>query len=70
MLHHHPAQDEIFFVVKGKGAMTVGDDKIPVKVQSPVYLPASIRHCAPANRDNRLVMMFTKCTSTATKATE
>ena len=69
-MHHHPAQNEIFFAVKGKGAMTVGDDKIPVEVQSPVCLPASIRHCARANHYNHLVMMFTKCTSTATMATE
>ena len=70
MLHHHPAQNEIFFVLEGKSAMTVGNDKIPDEAQSPVCLPASIRHCARANHYNHLVMMFTKCTSTAAKATE
>lgn len=70
VLHHHAAQDEIFYVIDGSGAMTVGDDEIAVTRNSVVFVPAGTRHRALANKGSRLVIMFTKCTSAAARAAE
>ena len=68
VLHHHPAQDEIFYVIEEHGAMTIDDDEIPVSRNSLIFVPAGTRHRARANKGSRLVIMFTKCTSATARA--
>lgn len=68
VLHHHPSQDEIFFVVEGRGSFTAGDQDIPVEQGRFIFVPAGIKHRARANAGSRLVIMFTKCTSAAARA--
>lgn len=61
VLHHHPFQDEIFYVVQGHGLITFEDrDNVDVKPGSVVFVPSGIPHGIEANREDRLVVMFTK----------
>lgn len=60
VLHVHPEQDEIFFVIEGRGAITFGDRDIPVEPKSLVFVPAGTHHGVRADGDSRLVVMFTK----------
>ena len=61
VLHKHPLQDEIFYVVEGNGKITFEDrDDIAVKPCSVVFVPHGIQHGIAANDTDRLVVMFTK----------
>ena len=60
-LHKHPVQDEIFYVVEGKGMITFEDrEDIPVKVGSVVLLPSGVVHGVETTGTDRLVLMLTK----------
>ena len=43
-LHKHPASDELFYIVEGKGQFTVGANTFPVESGSVVYGPANVMH--------------------------
>lgn len=61
VLHQHPAQDEIFYIVEGSGLITFdGRDDIAVKPGSVVFIPAGNLHGIRANGTERLAVMFTK----------
>lgn len=61
VIHHHPLQDEIFYVVEGEGFITFEDRaNIPVKPGSVVFVPAGTPHGLDTNDTDRLVVMFTK----------
>jgi quercetin dioxygenase-like cupin family protein len=61
VIHPHPAQDEIFYIIEGKGLITFNDrDNIPVKSGSLVFIPAGTPHGIDTNDSDRLVVMFTK----------
>ncbi len=61
VLHQHPMQDEIFYIVEGSGTITFEDrDNIPVKQSSVVFVPAGVLHGIATNDTDRLVVMFTK----------
>jgi len=42
-VHDHP-YEEVYFVVNGRGAMTLGDRKLSLEPLDFVYIPASVRH--------------------------
>lgn len=59
--HKHPVQDEIFYVVEGKGVITFEDrDDIPVKTGSVVFTPSGVVHGVNTTDDDRLVLMLIK----------
>ncbi len=61
VLHQHPMQDEIFYIVEGSGTIIFDDrDNIPVKQSSVVFVPAGVPHGIATNDTDRLVVMFTK----------
>jgi quercetin dioxygenase-like cupin family protein len=60
VLHLHPKQDEVFYVVEGAGAITFEDSEIKVTTGSMVFVPAGIRHGVRTDKDSRLVLLFTK----------
>lgn len=61
VLHQHPMQDEIFYVIDGSGWITFEDqDDIPVKRSSIVFVPAGVVHGVDAPGPDNLVLMFTK----------
>ena len=58
--HPHPKQDEVFYVVEGKGIMTVDGKEIALEPTSMILVKAREKHGVKALSDSRLVMMFFK----------
>jgi quercetin dioxygenase-like cupin family protein len=59
--HKHPVQNEIFYVVEGKGVITFEErDDIPVQTGSAVFIPSGVVHGVSTTDTNRLVLMLTK----------
>ena len=40
----YPAEEQIYYVLKGSGTLLYGDQKVPVKEDDFMYLPANVRH--------------------------
>ena len=60
-MHKHPVQDEIFYVVEGKGIITFeGRDDIPVKPGSVVFTPSGVVHGVKTTHSDRLILMLIK----------
>jgi len=55
-LHRHPKGDEYFFVIKGKGTVTVGSEKANVKVGCIIWAPAGVMHQWKAKTE-RLILL-------------
>ena len=62
-VHHHPKQDEIFYVVEGSGQMIVDNEKVSLHPTSLIFLPAQASHGITAATDSRLVILFIKAPS-------
>ena len=58
--HLHPRQDEIFYVIEGKGTIIIGEEAIPVSAGSMVFGPLGVRHGISADAGDRLALMFIK----------
>ena len=58
--HVHPKQDEIFYVVEGRGIMIIDGVEIPMEPTSLILVKAREKHGVKTLPDSRLVMMFTK----------
>ncbi|MDT0378922.1 cupin domain-containing protein [Streptomyces sp. DSM 42041] len=53
------AQDEVYFVVSGRAALTVGDETTPVARGSVVYVPAGVPHrFHHVSEDLRVMVVF------------
>ena len=59
-VHHHPSQDEIFYVIEGRGTMRVGDEDVALQARSLIHVPAQTSHGITAAADSRLVVLFVK----------
>ena len=58
--HHHVGQDEIFYVVEGRGTMVVDGESMPLSPKGVVLAPAEARHSVQCAGDSRLVIVFFK----------
>jgi mannose-6-phosphate isomerase-like protein (cupin superfamily) len=56
-LHKHPATDELFYIVEGRGQFTVGNEQIMVDSGSTVYGPANVSH-GLVNSGNKEIVMI------------
>ena len=56
--HQHVGQDEIFYVVDGRGFMTVDGNEIAVAKNDMIYVPAETRHALQCADDSRMVLVF------------
>jgi quercetin dioxygenase-like cupin family protein/DNA-directed RNA polymerase subunit RPC12/RpoP len=56
-LHKHPASDELFYIVEGKGQFALGDNKFPVESGSVIYGPADVMHGLVNSGDSNLVLI-------------
>ena len=67
-LHKHPVQDEIFFVVEGKGIITF-EEREPVSVEagSVIFTPSGVTHGVETVNDERLILMLIKGPGVTTK---
>lgn len=60
-LHKHPVQDEIFFVVEGKGTIIFEErEPIPVEAGSVIFTPSGVTHGVETVNDERLILMLIK----------
>ena len=67
-MHKHPVQDEIFYIVDGKGVITFEDrDDISVKTGSVVFIPSGLVHGVKTVEAERLILMLTKGPGITTK---
>ena len=57
-VHQHPTQDEIFFVVSGRGTIEVGDKAVSFAANSLLRVPAGTPHGLTASE--RSVLFFVK----------
>ncbi|MEK9645933.1 MAG: cupin domain-containing protein [Alphaproteobacteria bacterium] len=58
--HHHIGEDEVFYVVEGRGSITVDGDRIPVEDKSIVFSPEGSKHSISADEGSRLVIMYVR----------
>ena len=59
--HKHPVQDEIFYVVEGKGIITFEDrEDISVKRGSIVFTPSGVVHGVETDDSEHLILMLIK----------
>jgi mannose-6-phosphate isomerase-like protein (cupin superfamily) len=58
--HHHVGQDEIFYVVEGRGTMVVDGENVPLAPKGLVLAPAGARHSVQCAGDSRLAIIFFK----------
>ena len=56
-LHEHE-QEEVYYVLKGRGKMTVGEETQTMQAVSAVYIPSNIRHTLRNSGDEELHMLF------------
>ena len=48
LLHRHHTTEEIYYVISGRGRMTLGDDLLPIKTGDTVCIPPGTPHCIEA----------------------
>jgi quercetin dioxygenase-like cupin family protein len=57
-VHMHERDEEVFFVHKGKGTVTLDDKRTPIEEGSVVYIPPGTWHGFEANDDMQLVWLM------------
>ena len=53
-LHRHAESDEIYYVLEGKGVLTLGEKLYSLKARSCVFLPAGSVHAVRCDGDEAL----------------
>ena len=56
-LHEHE-QEEVYYVLKGRGEMMVGEETQTMQAVSAVYIPPNTRHTLSNSGDEELHMLF------------
>lgn len=56
-LHKHPASDELFYIVEGRGQFTVGNNQVMVDSGAVVYGPLDTPHGLVNSGENEIVMI-------------
>lgn len=69
-VHHHPQQDEVFYVLEGSGKILIRNDGVETvtkaDTKSLILVPAGTQHGLVA--DTRMVVLFFKSPATAPAA--
>lgn len=60
VLHEHPKQDEIFYIIEGRGSILFEDEEKPIAERDMVFVPAGVKHGFRTDEDSRLVVLFSK----------
>ena len=58
VVHHHNTDDEAFYVIEGRGTITVGGEVHDVEPTSLVFAPMGEEHGIEAAKDSRLVIIY------------
>jgi len=59
-LHHHPKEDEVFYIIDGEAAMTVDGEERRLFSKELVFVPANSKHCISNPGPGNLVAVFVK----------
>ena len=59
-LHHHIDEDEVYYVLEGRGAFTVGEESFRCQPKGLYLIPKMVKHAIENDADERLVMIFFK----------
>ena len=60
VMHKHPLEEEMIFVVEGRANMNIGGEEIQFGAGELVKFPAGVMHDVRNLQDKRLVIMFIK----------
>lgn len=55
---HEHEQEEVYYILQGRGEMTVGDETEVLESISAVYIPPGQRHALKNNGEDELHMLF------------
>ncbi|MBS4024552.1 MAG: cupin domain-containing protein [Clostridia bacterium] len=66
VIHKHPKQDELFFVLKGEGVFLVDDQEKTVSEGTLIYVPAGSEHGIMANLSEEFIVYFIKAPNKTT----
>jgi oxalate decarboxylase/phosphoglucose isomerase-like protein (cupin superfamily) len=56
--HYHVEPEEVYYVIKGRGKVLLGEDWIPVEKGTAIYIPPKLVHTLTNTGDEELVMAF------------
>ena len=56
--HHHTVPEEIYYVLKGRGEMILGEEKVILEPGTAVYIPPGVVHGPLNTGDESLVIAF------------
>ncbi|MBI3091005.1 MAG: cupin domain-containing protein [Candidatus Tectomicrobia bacterium] len=59
-MHHHIKEDEVYYVLQGRGTFTVGERKFRCQPRGLYLVPKMVKHGIENDADERLVMIFFK----------
>lgn len=59
-VHHHPKEDEVFFIVEGEAVMHVDGEEKRLVPKDLVFVPANSKHSISNPGPGNLVAVFTK----------
>ncbi len=63
-VHSHATQDEVFYVIKGKGTMILNDKNVLLETMMVIFVPAGTKHGINADKNSQLVITFVKSPGT------
>ena len=58
LLHHHEEASEFYYILEGKGTITVGDEEVKAKPGTTIYIPAGDKHKIVNDGKGELVVLF------------
>ncbi|NIN53591.1 MAG: cupin domain-containing protein [Nitrososphaeria archaeon] len=56
--HTHAISEEIYYVLKGRGAMTLGDSEVDIEAGMAIHIPPNVVHGPTNTGDEPLVIAF------------
>ena len=59
--HHHTDIEQLYFVLRGRGQLTIGDDKVDVRDGTAVYMPVNVPHQAFNDGDGWMEHLIVSC---------
>jgi len=59
--HHHTDIEQMYFVLRGRGQLLIGDDKVDVQEGTAVYMPVNVPHQAFNDGDYWMEHLIVSC---------
>ena len=59
--HQHDSIEQLYFVLRGRGQLTIGDDKVDVRDGTAVYMPVNVPHQAFNDGDGWMEHLIVSC---------